>query len=139
MATAVRNLRRTLIVVGLMGCQGSPAKSVDLQLDVRSSLPSAASAVRVCVMDGVSTRFAAASGNYAVTGLSVDVVHTVTVDVMDASDTVIASTSGILLNYPYNDASLEMCEGVSCTPCTTSGSIPVEGDWTHTLGVRFLP
>jgi len=138
-ATAVRNLRRKLIVVGLAGCQGSPAKSVDLQLDILSALPSNASAVRICIVDGTSNRFAAASGNYAVTGLSVGVVHEVIVDVMDESERLIASTSEVLLNHPYNDALLQMCDDVSCTPCTSDGDVPAEDEWSHTLGVRFLP
>jgi hypothetical protein len=137
-ATTVRNLRRPIILVGLIGCQGSPATLVDLQLDVRDSLPSAAASVRICITDGVSARFAAASGSYAVSGLAVSVVHEVTVDVMDLDDELIAKTPPILLNYPYNEVELDSCDAGDCVPCTVSGEIPAEGEWTQILGVRFL-
>ena len=144
MAAAIRNLlgvvwRGLLATVVLTGCDGSPGTSVDLHLDILSSLSADAEQVRICVTDGVFETFGAAAGTYAITGLFADDLVEVTVNALDFDGDVLGFAGPIVLTEEYNIVNFNLtgCETGGCGLCESSGKMPEQGDPTRVLGVRF--
>lgn len=122
-------------MVVLAGCARTEHTPVDLQIDVDTELPSDAETVNLCVAAGPWRQFGAAAGRYALTGLFVDVVPEVTVDVLDASGVVIGRVGPVVVAAPYLVASLDEC--AECSVCSSSGEIPADDEDSLVLGVRF--
>jgi hypothetical protein len=122
---------RLIAVIALAACARTEHVAVDLELDILADLPVEADAVRICAADGPGRTFGAGDARYALTGLPDD--PEVTVDVLDASETVVARTGPLVLDAAFASAPLDACD--DCAPCIGGG--PPAAD-PLTLGVRFF-
>jgi hypothetical protein len=127
-----------VIALVVAGCAATPHVPVDLQLDIEAAAPLDATAVRLCMTDGPSERFATGSGRYALTGIPTDVDAELTVDVMGELGVIGRVGPVSFADADYASAPLDAC-GDGCDPCGSSGRRPPQGADAWTVGVRFVP
>lgn len=107
----------------------------DLQIDVAAPLPADAENLRMCVSDHGDLTIGAGNGRMAFTGIRAETEIVVTLDVLDAYGTLVASMAPASLGPDIRYTTAELLDPE--VPCTATGDIAEAGAETWLLGLRF--
>jgi hypothetical protein len=133
----VRGWRAAALIVALLSaaCGREGYDVADLQLDVTDPLPDGAELLRVCVSDHGTLERGAGNGRVPFPGIREGEPVTITLDVYDADDVLIASAGPAALDAdtPYATTPL-LAPG---EPCVANGAIAREGVASWLLALRF--
>lgn len=136
----VARRRLVVILVLLLGCTTEEWRNADLQLDITGASWDTEEVARLCVVGVGILEEAMAAGRIGYTGVPDDIEITLTVDLLEESDTdgsgVRSGRAGPIsfADGDWQTTPWEVCEG-DCPACTTAGEREESGG--RLLAVRF--